>query len=306
MSGSKISITVKVNWPVPVFLDKSVAWQDIVVCPIENTEPDSGLHSVTNSPSILSNAVAIKEKTFPPVEVSTDSSEGTASSGGVVSCTVTKNEPVFAFPASSVAVHSTVVVPIGYTIPDSWEHETVTSVSTSSVADTSYSTNEPPGPSASKVRFSMDWKSGAAESVTRELTVTEKYFVSVFPTSSVAVHVTSVEPIGYTIPDSWEHEIVTSVSKLSVADTSYDTEVPLGSSVSASTSSGTFSTGFSLSSSWHAPFTTISSDWQDGSTTTEYKSVEDSNSRLPSVNVPPEYVSCKVTSVSDNGDQLKV
>jgi len=45
--------------------------------------------------------------------------------GGSVSTTVTVNKQVLVFPAASVAVHVTVVVPTGKKLPDAGEHTAV-------------------------------------------------------------------------------------------------------------------------------------------------------------------------------------
>ena len=64
--------------------------------------------------------------------------------------TVTRKEPDNVAPASSVAVHSTVVVPIANVVPEAGVHETVAPVS--SVAVASKVTGAPAGDVASTVR----------------------------------------------------------------------------------------------------------------------------------------------------------
>src|SRR5262249_16261146 len=64
-------------------------------------------------------------------------------------CTVTVNEPVAVLPEASVAVHSTVVEPIGNMLPEGGAQETVGFRSQLSVAAADKLTEAPPGPVAS-------------------------------------------------------------------------------------------------------------------------------------------------------------
>ena len=102
--------------------------------------------------STLSVAVAMKVTTAPPGPVaSAVMLPGTFTVGGVVSCTVTVNEPEAWLPESSVAVQLTVVVPMGKTLPDGGKHETLTFVSTRSLAEAEKVTTAPEGPVAGVV-----------------------------------------------------------------------------------------------------------------------------------------------------------
>jgi hypothetical protein len=80
------------------------------------------------------------------------------------------------------------------------------------------------------------------------LTVTENVPVAVFPTLSVAVAVTVVVPIGNTVPLAFEYEMVTGLSKLSVAVAApYTTVAPLSDVALTLTLLGTLNIGAMVS-----------------------------------------------------------
>src|SRR5580658_5331419 len=76
---------------------------------------------------------------------------GTATTGGVVSATVTAKLALDALPAASLAVHMTVVVPMAKVLPDGGLHVTGSVPSTMSVALAAKVTTAPPGPVAAAV-----------------------------------------------------------------------------------------------------------------------------------------------------------
>src|SRR3990172_10066734 len=115
---------------------------------------------------------------------------GTVSAGGVVSWTVTVNDPGVEFPESSVAVQLTVVVPSGNVEPDGGEQTTVGVVSMRSDAVTENVTTAPEGPVAGTVMLPGNVSVGGVVSVT----VTVKDPGVELPESSVAVQLTVVVP----------------------------------------------------------------------------------------------------------------
>jgi hypothetical protein len=120
--------------------------------------------------------------------------------GGVVSArTVTVKVLVAVFPEWSVAVHVTVVVPIGNVEPDAGEQVTGTAPSMSSVAvGVGYVTTAPDAPDAALVMSDTGPITGGVVSVA---TVTLKVAVLVFPDASEAEQVTVVVPTGNDEPD---------------------------------------------------------------------------------------------------------
>src|SRR4051794_19216345 len=78
-------------------------------------------------------------------------SAGTDTTGAVVSTTVTVNEPLLLFPAPSVAVQWTVVVPSGNVDPDPGPHDGATEPLTMSLAVDANETAAPEAPVASTV-----------------------------------------------------------------------------------------------------------------------------------------------------------
>src|SRR5215218_5626952 len=112
--GAPLTVTVKLR--VLAFPAASVAVQLTVVTPTGNSEPDVGEQTRTGCGSTRSLAEATQTATAPagPVAFRTIG-VGTATSGAVVSTTFTSKDVVDVFPARSVAVQRTVVVPSGKT-----------------------------------------------------------------------------------------------------------------------------------------------------------------------------------------------
>src|SRR6266498_2270073 len=110
--------------------------------------------------------------------------------GGVVSTTVTVNEPCPVLPCASVALHCTVVVPSGNVEPLAGVHVTATLPSTMSVALAVYVTTAPLALVASAVMFAGSVSAGGVVSTT----VTWNVAVPVLCCVSVALHVTVVVP----------------------------------------------------------------------------------------------------------------
>src|SRR2546427_10028723 len=109
-TGPVVSVTVTVNVFVPTFAWMSVAVHVIVVAPNGNVDPLVGVQLVATTPSRRSVADAVKLKIAPAALVaSTVAFAGTATTGPVVSVTVTVKVFVPPLPWLSVAVHVTVV-----------------------------------------------------------------------------------------------------------------------------------------------------------------------------------------------------
>src|SRR5215208_1885234 len=152
-----VSCTMTLNEPSALFPAASVAVQLTVVVPNGNVEPEAGVHSGVTEPSTKSVAVAAAAAyvTVAPcglVASAAGGADGSVNFGGVVSCTMTLNEPSALFPDASVAVQLTVVVPNGNVEPEAGSHVTSTGPSTASLADTPvYVTSAPSALVASAV-----------------------------------------------------------------------------------------------------------------------------------------------------------
>jgi hypothetical protein len=124
--GLVVSCTVTWNEADVVLPAASLAVQVTVVVPIGNVEPLAGVHEKLVTPT-SSVAVAEYVTTVPPgPAASTVMSDGTVTTGGVVSTvwlTVTLNEAVLELPAASLAEQWTVVVPSGNVEPLAGVHE---------------------------------------------------------------------------------------------------------------------------------------------------------------------------------------
>ena len=109
-----------------MFPEWSEAVQDTVVVPSPKVEPEPGLQETVGEPSRASLADAPKVTTAPLPEVaSAVIGPGTVRVGGVESRTVTLKDLVAeVFPAESIAVQETVVVPIGKVVPEPLVQET--------------------------------------------------------------------------------------------------------------------------------------------------------------------------------------
>jgi hypothetical protein len=186
--------------------------------------PDAGEQVIVVGP-LRSAAVAAKVTVAPAVLVAfVMTFGGIVSVGGVVSTTLTTKEALAVFPAASVAVHSTVVAPIGKNEPEGVLHETLTACPSSSTAvGGEYWTVAPPGLVNSAVT------SGAAAIVggvvSSGLTVTRKLPEAALPKMSVVVHVTVVVPIGNLVPLGAEHPTPPRFRK-AVPNTLNDTAAP--------------------------------------------------------------------------------
>jgi hypothetical protein len=178
---------------------------------------------------------------------------GTMTFGGVVSWTVTENEPCAELPESSVAVHVTDVVPTGNVLPDGGEHDTVTLVSTRSLPEAENATTAPDGPVAFVVTLAGTVMLGAVVSCT----VTENDAEPVFERVSVAEHVTFVVPRGNVLPDAGEQLAGSAPSTVSDAEAEKLTAAPPGPVASAVIPPGTVTTGGVVS------WTVTLNDWDE-------------------------------------------
>ena len=131
------SVTVTLKDLEPVLPCASVALQVTVVVPTAKFAPEAGEQVAVRGPSMLSLAEAVKVTVFPEAVVAVVvMSEGTVTTGGVVSTsvTVTLKEAEAVLPCASVALQLTVVVPTAKFAPDAGEHDGVTAPSTVSLA----------------------------------------------------------------------------------------------------------------------------------------------------------------------------
>src|SRR5262249_49377488 len=111
--GGLVSVTCTANEAEPVLPAASVAVQTTVVVPSGKALPELWSQPALTGPP-LSVAETSKETAAP---ASTVRSAGTVTTGGVVSCTVTRWVAVAEFPDRSVAVYVIVVAPIGKALP---------------------------------------------------------------------------------------------------------------------------------------------------------------------------------------------
>jgi hypothetical protein len=103
-----------------------------------NIEPGAGLQTGASAPETVSVAVATKLTTAPAELVDgTVIVPGTVTTGGVVSFTVTVNDPETVTPVLLVAVQLTVVEPSGKSVPDAGEQLDTSAPSRGSLAVTS-------------------------------------------------------------------------------------------------------------------------------------------------------------------------
>ena len=152
MVGGVVSSTVTMKWSPETFPEASVAAQLTVVVPTGKVEPEEGSHSTTGLGSTESVAMLVKITSAPSLLLaSVLKLAGRVSKGGVMSLTVTGKLPLLVFPASSVAVHTTRVVPKLNSESEEGLHVTTGSGSTISVATASNETLTPVGPVASTV-----------------------------------------------------------------------------------------------------------------------------------------------------------
>jgi hypothetical protein len=173
------------------------------VSPRAKVLPDGGVHVTATEPSTMSKALATKVTVAPAGPVaSAVMSAGRVSAGGVVSTTVTSNDPVPVLRWSSVAEQPTSTVPRAKVLPDGGTQMTGTSRSTTSEAVTEKVTTAPPGPVASSVMSLGMASTGAVRSDTS----TEKVEVRSLPAASVALQVTRVAtPSEKVSPDAGSH-----------------------------------------------------------------------------------------------------
>src|SRR2546426_12155740 len=138
--------------------------------------------------STLSVAVTVKVTMAPEGPVASACIEGgTVRTGGVVSITVTWNNPVTLFPWESEAEQTTfVVTKTGKVDPEAGRHVTATGPSTRSVAEAEYVTTAPLGPNAEAVISAGSVRTGGVVS----LTVMVKEAEPTLPAASLGVHVT--------------------------------------------------------------------------------------------------------------------
>jgi hypothetical protein len=228
--GPLLSVTVTVKLPLAVLAaGGSVALQFTVVVPTGKVKPDAGVQVTNGEPATASDALAEKVTTLPAGEVaSAEMLAGRVSCGAVVSRTVIVNETGVSvvLPLASLALHCTVVVPIGKVLPDGDPQDTFGDGSPLSVAEGfAKVATAPLGPVASSV-----WLPGPAPSTGSvvSVTVTVRSAVPSFVPSE-AEQWTFVGPTENRPPLGCEHVTVGEPATASVALGSVNvTAVPPG------------------------------------------------------------------------------
>jgi hypothetical protein len=137
---------------------------------------------------------------------------GRVNTGGVVSITVTVKVPFVVLPCVSVALHMTVVGPMGNVAPETGAQANV-AASSGSVALTTYVTTAPLALVATAVMLVGRLRVGAVLSSTTTVALA----VPVLPAPSVAVQVMVVGPTGKVLPEAGAQVGVSEPDTASVA-----------------------------------------------------------------------------------------
>lgn len=197
-AGGVVSTTLTWKVPLAELERESDDVHVTVVVPNAKVVPDAGLQETGRDPSTRSLAVTVNETAAPPGPVaSAVFGAGSASDGGVVSCTTIRNDPVAVLERESVALHVTVVVAIGNVEPEAPSQFTGTDPSTVSVAEAEKVAGAPDDAAASSV-----WSGGSERTgLVVSRTVMVKLVLAFgppFSTEHVTVDVPSakVEPDG--------------------------------------------------------------------------------------------------------------
>jgi len=201
--GGAESLTVIVNDAEAELPEPSVAVQVTVVVPSGNVLPEEGAQTSVGVGSIASTALAVYVTTAPDGLVAcTVMFAGTVTTGGVVSWTVTENDPEPVLLCASVAVQLTVVVPTGKVPPEEGEHKGAIGPSTMSEAEAENVTTAPEGPVAGVVMLPGTETEGAVVSTTVMSKTTES---GTSVRGSLVVHVTVDVVIANAEPDAGTH-----------------------------------------------------------------------------------------------------
>jgi hypothetical protein len=197
--GGSQSFTVTVNVQLDVLPEASVAVTVTVEVPTGKAEPEAGL-ATTLKPAQLSVPVATKFTTAEhwPGALHTVTLAGHCTVGFSQSFTVTVKEHCWLLPEASVAVTTTVVVPIGKVEPEAGLATTVGAPQLSAPVAVKFTTAPQLPASAHVVTFAGHWTVGASQSVI--VTVNEQ--VEVRPAASVATTLTVVVPSGKVEPEA--------------------------------------------------------------------------------------------------------
>ena|ERR1051325_2314053 len=124
MWGASLSVTVTLKLFVTEFPLASVARQVTMVVPFWNVAPEGGSQTSNTSPEHRSNAVGLKVTTALQLagSVCWEIFGGSERTGICLSSMVTVKEQEALFPAASVAVQFTVLVPRGKADPEGGVH----------------------------------------------------------------------------------------------------------------------------------------------------------------------------------------
>jgi hypothetical protein len=199
MTGNSVSVTATMNEQVDIFPAASVAVEVTVVVPGGKRLPDAGLLT-TVTPGQLSVAVGeanITVASHSPALFETVIFGGQIMTGNSVSFTVTVNEQVDIFPAASVAVELTVVVPLGKKLPGAWLVTNDITEQLSVAVGVANVTLAPQRPSSfGTIILAGQVITGGSVSFTLILNLQ----VEIFAAASMAMEVTTVVPTGKKLP----------------------------------------------------------------------------------------------------------
>ena len=205
-TGASSSFTVTLKVHTLVFPAASVPVTVTSVVPTGNTLPEAG--TLTNvAPAQLSEIVGVKVTIAEhnPTSLDTVISAGQVTTGSSLSSTVTLKVHTLVLPAASVPVTVTSVVPTGNTLPEAGTLTNVAPAQLSEIVGVKVTIAEHNPASLDTVISAGQVTTGSSSSFTVTLKVQEL----VFPETSVPVTVTSVVPIGNTLPEAGTLETVT-------------------------------------------------------------------------------------------------
>jgi hypothetical protein len=184
IDGAVVSATVTSNAQIAALPAASRAVQVTCVVPIGKTLDDAGAQTIDGLGSQASLAVTPNVTVAPLALVhSRVKLAGHVTDGAVVSETVTVKLHDATFADESVALHVTVVAPIGKTLPEAGAQATVGLASHASAAVAANVTETPLAPAHSRTRSTGHWIVGATASPTA--TMNEQ--VDAFDEASVAL-----------------------------------------------------------------------------------------------------------------------
>jgi hypothetical protein len=214
ITGALVSATVTVNCALAELPRLSAAVHVTLVLPSAKVAPLAGVQATVTAPSTMSVADDVKVNAAPAALVaSTVAFDGIVNTGAMVSTTVTVNDCVVLFPATSLAAQLTVVTPSAKVEPLFGVQVTATGPSTVSTADDVKLKDTPLAEVASSDAFAGTVTTGPSVSTT----VTVNVAVALLLVASVALQVTVVAPRAKVEPLAGAHVTATAPSTRSFA-----------------------------------------------------------------------------------------